>query len=392
MELDSDEELVPKEDIWLGPVSRPWEDIEEDEEGRIISRTLPEQLKRKRKLRMDTQLQIQRGLLRYFYIIVDYSDSLMQRDFKPNRKAVVIKLLESFITEFFDQNPLCQLGLVCCKNKKARRLSALGGNPQEQIDTLYKYFEKMPEGFFSLQNSLDVAYESLIRMPVQGCKEILVIMGSLNTVDPGDIFDTFENLQRHNTRCSVISLSAEVYVCKELTNRTNGVYGVALSENHLEDLLRDFITPAPIHKNDVPKRTWLQMAFPTRHVDTSDPVVCVCHRELRMEYYTCPRCASPFCELPTTCRTCGLSLISSPLLARSYHHLFPVPLFVDVTDKFQKGETKECFGCAKHLNVGADLVTRCKLCIHEFCIDCDVYVHERLHNCPGCEAKGDNPI
>lgn len=29
-------------------------------------------------------------------------------------------------------------------------------------------------------------------------------------------------------------------------------------------------------------------------------------------------------ELPGACHICGLTLVSSPHLARSYHHLFPV--------------------------------------------------------------------
>jgi hypothetical protein len=34
------------------------------------------------------------------------------------------------------------------------------------------------------------------------------------------------------------------------------------------------------------------------------------------------------------------------------------------------------------------MVLRCPLCRHAFCFDCDAYVHERLHNCPGCECSG----
>ena len=32
------------------------------------------------------------------------------------------------------------------------------------------------------------------------------------------------------------------------------------------------------------------------------------------------------CELPSQCKVCGLSLMSSSHLARSYHHLFPVTI------------------------------------------------------------------
>ena len=36
------------------------------------------------------------------------------------------------------------------------------------------------------------------------------------------------------------------------------------------------------------------------------------------------------CGLPSDCRVCGTTLVSSPHLARSYHHLFPVPPFKEV--------------------------------------------------------------
>ena len=38
-------------------------------------------------------------------------------------------------------------------------------------------------------------------------------------------------------------------------------------------------------------------------------------------------------ELPGGCHVCGLTLVSSPHLARSYHHLFPVRPFREVPPK-----------------------------------------------------------
>ena len=46
--------------------------------------------------------------------------------------------------------------------------------------------------------------------------------------------------------------------------------------------------------------------------------------------YHCPRCFGKHCELPIECRVCGLQLVASPQLARSYHHLIPVPPFAEV--------------------------------------------------------------
>ena len=45
--------------------------------------------------------------------------------------------------------------------------------------------------------------------------------------------------------------------------------------------------------------------------------------------YDCPRCLSRLCERnpSTSCAVCGIRLAAPSHLARSYHHLFPVPMF-----------------------------------------------------------------
>lgn len=47
--------------------------------------------------------------------------------------------------------------------------------------------------------------------------------------------------------------------------------------------------------------------------------------------FTCPRCKARVLDLPSTCHVCGLTLVSSSQLARSYHHLFPVKPFVEIS-------------------------------------------------------------
>lgn len=63
--------------------------------------------------------------------------------------------------------------------------------------------------------------------------------------------------------------------------------------------------------------------------------------------YYCPQCYSKYCELPVECRACGLTLISAPHLARSYHHLFPVKSFKEFP---YANQTSNCFGCQKTFN------------------------------------------
>ena len=40
----------------------------------------------------------------------------------------VVQLLERFVEEYFDQNPISQLGIMLTRNKRAEKVTELGGN------------------------------------------------------------------------------------------------------------------------------------------------------------------------------------------------------------------------------------------------------------------------
>jgi transcription initiation factor TFIIH subunit 2 len=63
--------------------------------------------------------------------------------------------------------------------------------------------------------------------------------------------------------------------------------------------------------------------------------------------YFCPQCCSKYCELPVECKACGLTLVSAPHLARSYHHLFPVENFKELEFKDMQDKIELCFACQK---------------------------------------------
>lgn len=60
--------------------------------------------------------------MRYVYICVDCSLSMLSQSLQPNRMEVTLKKLEKFLEKFFEQNPLSQLGVIACKDKRAERL------------------------------------------------------------------------------------------------------------------------------------------------------------------------------------------------------------------------------------------------------------------------------
>jgi transcription initiation factor TFIIH subunit 2 len=52
---------------------------------------------------------------------------MLDTDLKPTRIDLVFSLAEQFVNEFFDQNPISQLGLIITRDGLAEKLTELGG-------------------------------------------------------------------------------------------------------------------------------------------------------------------------------------------------------------------------------------------------------------------------
>uniref|UniRef100_M1CP91 Btf n=1 Tax=Solanum tuberosum TaxID=4113 RepID=M1CP91_SOLTU len=209
---------------------RSWESLQEDESGllRLIDNKTLSHAQYRRRLRTATAARIQKGLIRYLYIIIDFSRAAAEMDYKPSRMVVVARQVEAFIREFFDQNPLSQIGLVILKDGEAHCLTDLGGSPEAHIKELMGKLGT--SGDASLQNGLDLVCDLLNQIPSYGHREALILYSALSTCDPGDILETIQKYKASKIRCSVIGLSAELYICKHLCQETGGMYFVALDE------------------------------------------------------------------------------------------------------------------------------------------------------------------
>lgn len=220
-------------------------------------------------------------------------------------------------------------------------------------------------------------------MPAHTSKEVLFIAGSLTSCDPSDIHKTIDLLSKNHIRCSIIGLSAEVYICKELASKTNGVYSIALDETHFKDLIFHHLNPLPSAETE---STLIKMGFPQYINDGENkPSMCVCHLDTEPNFgvtgYFCPQCHSKYCDLPYECKVCGLTLVSSSHLARSYHHLFPVNSFNEIN----LASKCNCYGCRRELTCKS--ATLCGGCGNHFCVDCDAFIHDVSHVCPGCSSQ-----
>ena len=93
--------------------------------------------------RLGVGRSIRRGLIRYLYLIIDCSRSMSKKDdaLKPTAFDCCKRIGEEFINQYFDQNPISQLGLIITRNSQAKRVTELTGNPKAHIQRL-KYIEQ----------------------------------------------------------------------------------------------------------------------------------------------------------------------------------------------------------------------------------------------------------
>lgn len=349
-----------------------------------------------------------------------------EKDLRPTRHLLTINYTITFVREFFEQNPISQLGILGMREGLAIRVSDMSGNPNDHIAALKQLRSTEPKGNPSLQNALDMARAALYHTPSHGTREVVIILGALLTSDPGDIHDTIKACIRDRIRVRIIGLAAQMHICAEICRKTNGgdenCYDVAIDEVDYRQQLMAITTPPVLRSTDNEAQknnqaALLMMGFPSRIVEEK-ATLCACHGNLTRGGYLCSRCKAKVCNLPATCPTCDLTLILSTHLARSYHHLFPLRNWVEVSWKRarQKGST-QCYGClsgfppvparqevangdehdqgfarTKRIE-GASESSRyeCETCGNHFCIDCDVFCHEVVHNCPGCQSQAALP-
>ncbi|KAI0344555.1 TFIIH basal transcription factor complex, subunit SSL1 [Trametopsis cervina] len=390
---------------WEASYVRSWDTVQEDESGSLQGAVEDLIARGRRKRLLAPAAAIRRTIIRHLILLLDLSSAMMDRDMRPTRFDLTLQYAREFITEWFDQNPLGQIGVVGMRSGIGERIGEMSGNPQDVLRAISERHKLEPSGDPSLQNAIEMARSSMSHLPTHSSREIIVIFGSLTTCDPGNIHDTLEDCVKDRIRISVVALAAEMKICRELCDKTGGQFGVALNEGHFKDILFELIPP-PAQRAIAraggpganPAADLMMMGFPTRLPVTSAPSLCVCHSELKSAGFLCPRCSAKICDVPTDCDICGLMIVSSPHLARSYHHLFPVQTYqpVKTLDGVATPITT-CHACAvpfKEMAAALGSVMaegmsplgryRCPTCQNDFCGDCDVFVHDVVHCCPGC--------
>lgn len=179
---------------------------------------------------------------------------------RPTRFDLMLQYAKEFVTEWFDQNPLGQIGVVGMRAGIGERVVDMSGtfacvlahfyiclrekhlgNPQDIVRVLSDRPKLEPTGEPSLQNAIEMArgsmayvYHEFFRkailmkyhrhLPAHSSREIFIIFGSLTSVDPGNIHETLDNCVKDRIRISVIALAAEMKICRDLCDKTGGGY------------------------------------------------------------------------------------------------------------------------------------------------------------------------
>ncbi|KAK0415241.1 hypothetical protein QR680_011845 [Steinernema hermaphroditum] len=354
--------------------------LEEDDLGSVeksIAKAIFE-AKRNRRL-TDRPSDVRLGIMRYVFLVFDFSKTMTEKAMLPTRLNVALQVLDNYVSKFFEQNPISQLGIILVKDRKAEKFVSLTGNQRLLKEALASLTETGCEGEFSLQNGLRLAYNNLKDFPSHCSKEILVVASSISTCDPSDILELFDSIKRENIKCFVVHMTGEMYVCKRLCAMTGGRHDVILDQGHFDMIMTDHVHPPKVNKEL--DGNLVRMGFPPHEVIRT-AMFCACHKGEMADIragergYRCPQCRARYCQIPTECKVCKLVLVSAPQLARASQHFRPLRAFAEIDTPEGK-----CFTCSRDLDARS---FSCKRCSTIVCVDCDILLHESMGICPGC--------
>lgn len=237
---------------WEEGLSKNWDALLGTEDGQTEhGQTMPSYWSNT--FRTALQGQMKRGMIRHTCIVLDASS------YSSNFEHM-LSICRQFCIDFFDENPISQLGFLYCRDGLAYVLSDMSSNSESHLSRLSMTHLNAMEreatltpgtasgtpgtetqtttssvlfeckGVPSLQNSLVLAKHQLqalsstgLQGPSRAAKEIIVLYAGLISVDPYDIHGTIQELKKDFIRTSIICTSGEVSICKKLCQETQGM-------------------------------------------------------------------------------------------------------------------------------------------------------------------------
>lgn len=354
--------------------SHSWDKVGVDENGKIyqINNVFSfETEKQKFESRSRT-----RGLIRSIVVLIDLSErGLEPHDFTISRLRLISNEVEKFIVSFFDRNPISQIGIVGIFQGKGVLLSQLCGDSAKHIDVIKNINKITQFGEPSLQNGLNTALSLLSSAAKYSTKEILMIYGSLNTIDC-NLDKTILSLKRNKVIVNIIGFGASVRILNFIAEQTNGNYYVPLNDEHFHELLMKFIDP-PHLEEGFELKNFIPFCYPQPYNSvTFDISEIKVNRDAKPKSggFKCGICGFVVFSIPTYCPSCGTLILTPPDITKTQLFLNPPKPFIE-TD-----ESIICAGC----NFPSSPSHTCPSCSSKYCSDCAKFISETLHFCPHC--------
>ena len=374
---------------------RGWETLEEDAQGLKVNDDVAlaqKNIDRHASKPLNIQ-DVRRGIIRHLCLCIDLSASNNKAmDYRPSRMELIYSSVLDFVNGFFDVNPLSQMMIVITKNKKAHVISKMSSSPRDHCENIKEAISKDPIGQPSIQRSLELAFSRLKHVPEYAQKELLYLASALGTSDVGNIHDTIDDLKKEKIRCSVLGMGGEIHILHKLTEMTGGSHHIAMHSEHYRDILNSHKSPPALEKEKMSNLAFpMKVGFPQK-IDGSKWDIDPKSKCIFNGGYECPRCKTRNDGiLPLACYVCGLNLLSSPHIARSYHHLIKIPKFVQL-NKTEGDAQGVCYCCNTILLASRDLRYRCIKCSHMYSAECVDFITESLFNCSGCLCEEEDDV
>lgn len=135
-------------------------------------------------------------------------------------------------------------------------------------------------------------------MPPYAFKELLLINSSITNCDPGNINETIEQLKSAKIVCSVVSLSAALFILQHLAKSTQGQFFMAKNKEHFEEIAQKYLVPQFTQAEMEAEKDTAQLikiAFPSILFADDAKRPCHCHNKFVYQFLECPNCKGIMC-------------------------------------------------------------------------------------------------
>lgn len=139
---------------WEASYTRSWDTVQEDETGSLQGAVADLMARGRRRrhvycvsrtplafLTAFTRLlapaaAIRRTIIRHLILLLDLSVAMMDRDMRPTRFDLSLQYAREFVVEWFDQNPLGQIGVVGMRGGMGERIGEMSGRMASRLALL----------------------------------------------------------------------------------------------------------------------------------------------------------------------------------------------------------------------------------------------------------------